>query len=341
MVVAVSSLSVAIQGIADFLDDQLGEEINITVAHPQRASEITKASTGDNHFLNVFAYRVAPSGFHADVGSDQTHFLRINALLTPFPNESATEAEDFDIRILGHAIRALQSHPVLPITAAPLPGAAITQPTGRKSYRLEAILLAPPMEEMNHIWTTQGGELAYRLSAAYEFALIPIEPLEPRIDAAPPETLVIDSASSLAGAELSFNPISSDTRVIPVGDGETAPPTAWLPVQMLVDGDTLTNHLQVADDSADVRIAIAGPADEQASVIVTWTLADESTEAQPEQIFTIGTALIDHDEAQNTLTLAIPATAVSAVITARAAEGGAGLPGSPLSNALTLSVSAP
>ena len=36
------------------------------------------------------------------------------------------------------------------------------------------------MEELNHIWTTQGGELAYRLSAAYEFALIPIEPLEQR-----------------------------------------------------------------------------------------------------------------------------------------------------------------
>ena len=34
---------------------------------------------------------------------------------------------------------------------------------------------APTMEEINHTWTTQGGELAYRLSASYELALIPIE----------------------------------------------------------------------------------------------------------------------------------------------------------------------
>jgi hypothetical protein len=110
---------------------------------------------------------------------------------------------------------------------------------------------------------------------------------------------------------------------------------------MLVDGTALTNHLEIADDATDVTIAIAGPADEEASVIVTWTLADASAQAQPEQIFAIGTPLIDDDDAHHTLSLAIPATAVSAVITARAAENGAGLPDSPLSNALILSVSAP
>ena len=98
MPVPVSSLSVAVQGIADFLDSQFGEEVNITVAHPQRASEIAKGAGATAHCLNLFAYRVAHSGFHADAGADQTQFIRIHILLTPFPADLDNAADDADIR---------------------------------------------------------------------------------------------------------------------------------------------------------------------------------------------------------------------------------------------------
>ena len=174
MPVPVSSLSVAVQGIADFLDGQFGEDVMISTDTPQRASERVKG--GDKHFLNLFTYRVMPSGFHSATASDQPCFIRINILLTPFLSDQDGGVLDADLRILGHAIRVLHSRPVIPSV---LPGDN-GEPADFRSgphldYRLQAGLQAPSMEELNHIWTTQGGELAYRLSAAYEFALIPIE----------------------------------------------------------------------------------------------------------------------------------------------------------------------
>lgn len=339
MPVPVSSLSVAVQGIADFLDSHFGEEVTITVAHPQRASEIARGAGVTAHVLNIFAYRVAPSGFHADLGADQTQFIRINTLLTPFPADIDNAADDADMRILGHAIRALQSHPVLPIaTEEPLPGAAITEPPDRKAYRLEGIMLAPPMEEINHIWTTQGGELAYRLSAVYEFALIPIEPLEPRVEAAPPETLIIDTLPNLARARAGFQDLGPDSHVAPVGDGVTPPPVNWTPVQMFVVEGTLINAISVPGTATEATVAVAGPAAGEAALQVIWRLGDDSESPQAVQIIPVGAPLLDNPDAQAVLTLAVPASAVTGTVRAQPAASGAPVPDSPFGNALTLTV---
>ncbi|MEM7505595.1 MAG: DUF4255 domain-containing protein [Pseudomonadota bacterium] len=342
MPVAVSSLSVAVQGIAEFLNDQFGEDVVISVDTPQRASERQKGGNQAAHCLNIFVYRVAPSGFHAGAGSDETQFIRINALITPFPDDAETEADDADLRILGHAIRVLQANPILPPQdAPPLPGADITEPPGRKEYRLQAVLQAPPMEELNHIWTTQGGELGYRLSAAYEFALIPIEPIEERVIADPPRTAILDTEPTMAGAELEFVPISNASRPIPLHGAtpDQPPPTNWLPVQMLVDGDALTNTLTIAESATEVELALGGPADEEAAIEIVWILNDESENPEAEQIFPIVTPLLDAPEARITLSLSVPANADRAVLRTRAAEAGAGLPDSPFANTLVLNVS--
>ncbi len=334
----VSSLSIAVQAIAVFLDSQFSEEVNITVAHPQRASEIAKGAGATAHCLNLFAYRIAPSGFHADAGSDETHFWRINVLLTPFPADIDTANEDVDLRILGHALRVLQSNPVLPITAEPLPGAALTEPPNRTNYHLESILLAPTMEEINHIWTTQGGELAYRLSAVYEFALIPIEPLQPRVTAPPPEAIIIDSRLGVEGASSGFIQLNEDSRAFPL-DNTEPPPTQWLPVQMLVAADdSLTNTLNVASDAIGVTLAIAGPQAASAAMLVSWLLDDNSSSDQTEQILPIGSPLLDDVAARVTLSLAIPANAVSASIRIRPAANGIAIPSSPFGNVLVLTV---
>ena len=336
MPVPVSSLSVAVQGIADFLDSQFGEEVNITVAHPQRASEIAKGAGATAHCLNLFAYRVAHSGFHADLGSDQPQFLRMHILLTPFPADLDNAADDADIRILGHAIRVLQSHPVLPITAQPLPGNAIQAP--RTDYRLEAIMLAPTMEEINHIWTTQGGDLAYRLSAAYEFALIPIEPLTLRVEATPPDTLIIDTRMDAAQGRSDFTPVSAVSRAFPAADDSATATASWIPVQMLVSGEALTNALAISATTTQVDVAIAGLPGESAALQVTWRLDDDSDTTQAVQLITIGAALLDAAEARATLTLAVPPTAVTGTVHAQAAAEGAPVPNSPFGNTLNLTV---
>jgi Pvc16 N-terminal domain len=345
MPVAVSSLSVAVQGIADFLDGQFGEDVVISVDSPQRAAERVKG--GDKHFLNLFTYRVMPSGFHAASASDEPFFVRINALLTPFLSDQDAGIPDADLRILGHAIRVLASRTIVP--AVPLPGNSADPDDFRSGphldYQLQAILQAPTMEELNHIWTTQGGELAYRLSAAYEFALIPIEPLNHRIEAGPVVAAIVDLQPSVVTHPAGFMPFGPEARAIPFA--ATTPdlnpaPANFLPVVLFAGDSGLSNAASVPPATASVDLAISGLPGTHAAVTVAWTRADNSAEVQPPQDFVIGAVRINDPDAVVVLDLDSPKAGDRAVISTRAADaGGIAIPDSPFANTLTLSVGGP
>jgi hypothetical protein len=341
MVVSVSSLSIAIAGIADFLDTALGAEVSVSVDSPQAAAETAKASA-NAHILNLFVYRVAPSGFYPDQSPTDPLFLRLYALLTPFRGTQAGQVDDAEHRILGNAIRVLSSNPVLPTI---LPGAPGADPQDFRhdpaalAYRVQAVMQAPTMEELNHIWTTQGGELAYRLSAAYEFAVAPIEPMART--PAPPQTTtaVLDvGASAPVIAPDGFVEYSSESRAFALGD---PPPVSWLPVVLAVQGDALSTRAVVAPAAANIGVAIAGLVGEQVAIDVTWTrtAAPGVPDPQPTQIFPVQAALISDPAAIAALALDAPAAGDTATIRVRAASGGAPVPGAPDANTLTLAVS--
>ena len=345
MVVPVSSLSVAVQGIADFLDGQFGEDVVISVDSPQRAGERVKG--GDKHFLNLFAYRVVPSGFHPATTSDEPLFVRLNVLLTPFTVDQNGGISDSDLRILGHAIRVLASNPVVP--AAPLPGNSADPADFRSGphldYRLEALLQAPTMEELNHIWTTQGGDLAYRLSAAYEFALIPVEPLEHRIAVGPVRTSILDLRPSVPDRPSGFLPFGAEARATPLAADTPdlkPPPTDFLPVVLFALETGLSNQTTVAPPIASIDLAIAGLPGTRAVISVVWTRADSTVVTQLPQDFPIASVRVDDPAAIVQLTLDSPGEGDSAIITTRPADSsGIAIPESPMANTLTLSVAAP
>lgn len=343
----VSSLSVAVQGVADFLDGHFGEDVQISVDTPQRAND--RAKNAETHCLNLFVYRVAPSGFHSANTSEEAMFVRVHMLLTPFLGPVEAGVEDADLRILGHAIRVLQSHPVIPVN--PLPGAGDGNDDSDfrhqevSDYRLQAVLLDPPMEEINYVWTTQGGDLAYRLSAAYELALIPIEPLEHAPEPALATTAVFDVQAGLEqGAETGFLAYSDATTVLPVGatDGSTEPPTGWLPVVLLEDGGQLANGREIVAGTASVPFALAGPPGERVALEVSWVRQDETPESQAPQVFQIQTHRVDAAEALASLTLENAAAGDRATILTRPVdEADEPLATSPVANTLTLDVVAP
>jgi hypothetical protein len=341
MVVPVSSLSIAIAGVADFLDTQLGPEVSVSVDSPQTAAETAKTSTS-THILNLFVYRVAPSAFYPDLSPTDPLFLRLYALLTPFRGAQTGQAGDAEHRILGNAIRVLASNPVLPPI---LPGPAGADPDDFRldpatlAYRVQAVMQAPTMEELNHIWTTQGGELAYRLSAAYEFAVAAIEPMA-RAPASPPTTTaVLDvGASAPRIAADGFLEYSEESRAIPLG---TPPAVGWLPIVLAVTGDALSTRADVAPAAADIDIAIAGLVGEQVAIDVIWTraAAPGAPDPQPTQIFPVLASLVSNPAAIAQLTLDSPAAGDVAALRVRAASGGAPIPGAPDANTLTLTVS--
>lgn len=341
MVVAVSSLSIVIQGIADFLDTQLGPEVSVSVDSPQVAAETAKGSV-NTHILNFFVYRIAPSGFHPDLSPEDPLFLRLYALLTPFKGTRDSQADDAEHRILGNAIRVLSSNPVLPTI---LPGAGVGADDFRNdpatlAYRIQAVMQAPSMEELNHIWTTQGGELAYRLSAAYEFSVAPVEPMNRK--PAPPETraalLDVTPAPPLKAAD-GFIEFSDEAIAIPLGD--SPPGVSWLPVVLAVEGDALTTRATVTAGDADIDIAIAGLVGEQVAIDVNWTRAAPGAPvSQPTQIFPVNAPLVTNPASIAPLILDTPAVGDVATLRVRPASGGVPVPGAPDANSLTLTVTA-
>lgn len=344
MAMTVSSLSIALQGIADFIDDQFGEDVMVTLDSPLRAQERARGA-GDKHVLNLFFYRIAPSGFHAHAGADDRFFIRVNALVTAFPNEQNDDDGDADLRVLGHAIRVLASRPVIP---AVLPGAAGADPDDFRNgdvahYRLQAVLQAPSMEELNHIWTTQGGDLAYRLSAAYEFALVPIEPLELAQPAGPMRTGIVDVAPSVKTTDLHVTRFGAEAQTFPLAGPQAGDPSpvAWLPVQMLVDGERLTSALTIAPAAATVRLALAGPPAARTALRVSWARKDGGADVQADQVFDIQTANLDAPEGRIDLNLAAPADGDTAFVDALPLDAADNpIAGAPSANRLSLTVEA-
>lgn len=312
-----SSLSVAVQAAADFLADRMADDVVVTVDSPQRASK--QAEDDSKHTLNLFVYRIAPSGFHADFGSEDPTFVRAHLLITAFPAGQGDPPPDSDLRVLGQAVRVLQSFPVIPTV---LPGAKPngapnedfrTDQAALTEYQMQAVMQAPTMEELNHIWTTQGGELAYRLSVAYELALIPIEPLTHSTPAPPVTAAVLESVP---------------------GSGRG-------PFQMVFDGGRLFSRREVSAGTGQVQLAITGQKDARVAVRVQWRRAGGSVDMQPAQIFTLKTSDVDSADARFDLVLSGAAAGdVADVQTVVIGDDDAPIKGVPAGNAVMLDVGA-
>ncbi len=350
-----SSLSVAVQAVADYLDGLLDEDVVVTVDSPQRAQETAKASSND--ILNVFVYRIAPSAFYAGLTSRDPFFVQANVLITAFPRGQGTDApQDIDLRILGQAIRILHSEPVIPLPSTsddpqpPLPGPAPAGATDdfrlgpNLDYRLQVVMQAPGMEEMNHIWTTQGGELAYRLSAAYELALIPIEPLVHRIEAPPARSAILDVRASVpAEPTAGFLEYGAQqlTRALAGETEGSEPPLPWVPLQLFVVGDVLANARSVAPATESVPVRLSGPMGERAAIEVRWTRSGGGTETQAAQPFDILAQRIDDATGEVAVTLANAQDGDAATILSfPALADGTPVAGAPPGNALSLTVAA-
>jgi hypothetical protein len=192
------------------------------------------------------------------------------------------------------------------------------------------------MEEINHIWTTQGTETPYRLSVVYEFALVPIEPLDPRIVADPPRSILLGTNADMAGALQDFVMPTANSRAFPVSK-DPPYPTSWLPVQLLVQGGSLVNKAAIGSGDTELTFAVSGPVGETVALEISWATPGGAV-AQPAQVFPIVTAMLDSEDARHALALAVPNGATAGEIRARPALNGKPIADSPFGNVLTLTV---
>lgn len=338
MAIDKSSLSIALQGFADFLSTQFSQDVMVTVDSPNAAHEQAKGR--DKAVLNIFPYRIKPSGVHPELGPNEPLFLRASVLLTAFSNTSDAVTKDADLRVLGHALAVLSSNPVIPMVLPAEGAAADALPDETTFYRLQVVLQPTEMEEMNHIWSIQGSDLTYRLSAAYELALIPIEPLDYLTPPADVGSVILDIGANGTGLVLDSDgnkvPPGHVMGDMPIGIPPKGNSTGWLPFSMFRAGGSLRPNLEVAPGTASVEVVVAGPQGEDAEITVNWTREDGSTSSQTAQMTTIGSAVLAPSAPAATVTLSSPADGDVAVIHTRAA-----IPDAPLGNTLTLRVAAP
>ncbi|MGB3336090.1 MAG: DUF4255 domain-containing protein [Devosia sp.] len=294
---ALSALALTADAVADGLQAHFGNTVHVAVDTPMAASEKAKGLP-NQHLLNLFFYRISHSGFHAGLTSNDPLFLRLHCLVTPFPGKF--ETTDYpEMRMLGRAIQFLHGQTLF---AQPL----VNEGADATRYSLECTLLQPNMEEINHIWTTQGSELAYRLSAVYEFSLVPVEPAVRRPPGPPVRTAILDlTPTSRVPEPFDFGGETFGVALAKRTDAnKPAPPRkpTRLPIALLRDGGRLTTSASILPAARKVEMALAGSPGAIAAFQLEFSAADGTAAGSPVvKLETIQAALLDDARAKVTL----------------------------------------
>lgn len=260
-----SSLSLVCRSIADFLMQGLNANANsirVLIGTPAAASP--SAATNE-HRVNLFFYRIEPSGFFPDIAPDEIWRVRLHCMVTPFGyTEGQISAGENDMRLLGEIIRLFHETPILPELAI-----------DGQQVRMEAVFHSLNPDEINHLWGTQG-DIAYRPSVAYELSLLPVIPNQ------------LSTGSPLVGATGAQVYARMDARRASfTGDGSVWFPEVlarrvngefedWAPAICLVNQGRCVASLGFALGSAELtgfipNVWVAGPGGETVTLIwETW-----------------------------------------------------------------------
>jgi len=169
MALPASSLSQVCRSIADFVSNRLQapqRHIQVRIGNPASAAP----GQGDtDHRVNLFFYRFEPNAYAPDPDPGENWLLRLHCLVTTFGvDEDQISGGENDLRLLGGVLQAFHERPILDPLAV-----------NGTTIRTEVIFQPLAVDEINHIWATQGSDVAYRPSVAYEMALVPILPRTP------------------------------------------------------------------------------------------------------------------------------------------------------------------
>lgn len=141
--------------------------------------------------VNLFLYRIEPSGFYPDITNMDPWYVRIQCMvtaygsMTPDPGDgdaSSISAGEINLRLLGSVLQVFHENPVQDVVFKRANADTAEEEEIRTS--LQIVFKPLSTEEINQIWATQG-DVAYRSSVAYELALAPITPTARRASPAP------------------------------------------------------------------------------------------------------------------------------------------------------------
>lgn len=266
----------------------------VKIGHPK---ETLSTMVADLNSVNLFFYRVGYDGYPADGSSDNPFYVRLYCLVTAVgatPTDSGPSTGENDLRLIGEIMRVLHEHPLV----------MVENKDGDAIAELQVVPHSLDLDSLNHIWSTQG-DVAYRLSVAYEMSLAPIplaEPVEqsPRVGAIGVEAWAHTSYVPLPTGGFG---IEASPRQVPRVEIDTAPP-GWQPHICFADTgeQALAYHLVVAKSalpssgSLSLKVALAGKAGTDVALVwETWNSTDGWLREDSGQDETLAGDTIDPD----------------------------------------------
>ncbi|MCB1761057.1 MAG: DUF4255 domain-containing protein [Gammaproteobacteria bacterium] len=255
-----SSLSIACNSIYDFVRlgvNAAGNGITVTMGPPAAV-----ASEEDAQRINLFFYRIEPSGFESAPHPNDPWRVRLFCLISTFGiDEDDVPAGENDLRMLGEVIRVFREQPVLD-----------TLTLGSEQIRMQAVFTPASDEQINQIWSTQG-DATYHPSVVYEMALALIMPSSRRIEPSLVGAIGSQARAGRAGRFQQFNGAIQGPPVT-LQRIDTSNPR-WLPQLCWLHQGECAHSLSIEEAEAFTPFVwLAG--DNSVSVELVWELWDSS-----------------------------------------------------------------
>lgn len=264
MAIPDSALFLACDSVADFISNGIQANTHGIKIYLGSPADISKKDDEDR--LNLFFYRMEPSGFQAGIHPQDPWRIRLFCMITAMAEDGDAQGEG-DLKLIGLIMALFHEQRVLP-----------TVNIYGQDVRLEAIFNPATDEQINQLWSTQG-DASYRPSILYELSLTPI--LGP--DTRRPEPPRVGAFGLETGADITrhFDPFSGGIQLPqPRTGGVTTANPAWTPLVAWVDGTDIRASLTLDVDHTlpsafHPTLWIAG--DPGASVDLEWSVWEGET----------------------------------------------------------------
>ncbi len=295
MALPTSSLSLVCRAIATFVSDGLNASTNsirIMIGSP---SDAVPGQSDTQHRINLFFFRIEPSGFYPGTLPGEPWWIRLHCLVTGFGiTEDQISSGENDLRLLGEVMRLFHENPVLEEFNVQ-----------DETFRLQVIFQPLSPDDLNHIWSTQG-DISYRPSVVYEISLAPVVPSKKAV----PSPLVGAVGTEIrSGMESKKDPFGGNTYIMP--ELYTAVDSSgwdWAPAICIIHENNCLRSISFVRGSQALNdftpsVWIAG--EPGSSVVLVWEkwTSTGGWERQSQTLnSTASTVIIDPDEAGEAVT---------------------------------------
>jgi len=295
MALPTSSLSQVCREIANIVSHGLNASANsirIMIGSPADAAP---GQSDTQHRVNLFFYRIEPSGFYPGTLPGEPWWIRLHCLVTGFgiPEDQISAGEN-DLRLLGEVVRLFHETPVLKEFTV-----------DGEMFRVQVILQPFSPDDLNHIWSTQG-DVTYRPSVVYEMTLAPVVPVKKALGSPRVGSVGTEIRSDMKAQK---DPFGKNVVVPPVlRTAVDASLEEWAPSICLVNkGDCLQSLFFIRGSEAlnEFTPAVWVAGEVNAPVVLVWEKWT-STQGWKQQTPTRGTVAtttaIDPDNADKAVT---------------------------------------